>query len=85
MSNVWNTRHRLLLEQFERLAKQLSDDDPSEPTALKEQTLRLLAAAVALLSRSAHNHHRIVPAPREALRDGIVVVGSARQTVEIIN
>lgn len=49
MSNVWDTRHRLLLEQFERLANQLRDDEATEPTALEEQTLRLLAAVITLL------------------------------------
>ena len=49
MSNVWETRYRLLLEQFEQLADQLSDNKPEEPTALEEQTLRLLAAAITLL------------------------------------
>jgi hypothetical protein len=49
VSNVWETRYRLLLEQFEQLANQLSDDKPEEPTALEEQALRLLAAAITLL------------------------------------
>jgi hypothetical protein len=49
VSNVWGTRHRLLLERFEQLANQLSDDKPKEPAALEEQTLRLLAAAITLL------------------------------------
>lgn len=52
ISNVWGTRHRLLLEKFERLAKQLSNDKPEEPTALEERTLRLLAAAITLLRKS---------------------------------
>lgn len=49
MSNVWQTRHRLMLERLEELADQIRGKEPIVPTALEEQTVRLLAGAVMLL------------------------------------
>lgn len=49
MSNVWETRYRLLLEQLEELADQLSGEEPIEPAVLTGQTVRLLAGVVTLL------------------------------------
>lgn len=46
MSNVWETRNRLLLEYLEKLADQLSGGEPIAPAALEEQTVRLLAGVV---------------------------------------
>ncbi len=53
MSNVWETRYRLLLEHLEELANQLRRDGTIASTALEEQTVRLLAGAVMLLRQ----HH----------------------------
>jgi len=49
VSNVWETRDRLLLEQLEQLTKRLNDEEPIELTELTEQAVRLLAGAVMLL------------------------------------
>lgn len=49
MSNVWQTRHRLMLERLEELADQLRSMDPIAPAILEGQTVRLLAGAVMLL------------------------------------
>jgi hypothetical protein len=49
VSNVWETRYRLLVEQVEALAVQLRAEEPIDPSALEEQTVRLLAAATTLL------------------------------------
>ncbi|MGH3603935.1 MAG: hypothetical protein ACRDQI_07890, partial [Pseudonocardiaceae bacterium] len=49
MSNVWETRYRLLLEQLEGLANQLNREKQNPPTPLEEQTLRLLTGAIAVL------------------------------------
>ena len=51
MSNIWETRSRLFLEELEKLVEWLSSDVPRAPTALEEQTVRLLAMAVTLLSQ----------------------------------
>lgn len=49
MSNVWETRSRLFMEEFEKLVEWLSSDAPRAPAVLEEQTVRLLAMAVVLL------------------------------------
>jgi hypothetical protein len=49
VTNVWETRHRLLLERLETLARQLREDQPIAPTALQEQAIRLLAGEIMLL------------------------------------
>lgn len=53
MSNVWRTRYRLLLEQLEALADQLSGEEPITQPVLEDQTVRLLAGVVMLLRQ----HH----------------------------
>lgn len=49
VSNVWETRYRLLLEQLETLANQLSNQEPIAQAALNDQVVRLLAGVVMLL------------------------------------
>ena len=49
VSNVWETRHRLLLEQLEQLVDQLRSEEPFPAVTLKEQTVRLLTATVMLI------------------------------------
>ncbi|MGH3798365.1 MAG: hypothetical protein ACRDSP_26250 [Pseudonocardiaceae bacterium] len=49
MSTVWGTRYRLLLEQLEQLADRLGAQQPCEPMALEEQTVRLLMGVVRVL------------------------------------
>jgi hypothetical protein len=49
VSNVWQTRSRLLLEQLEALADQLSGEEPITQPVLQDQTVRLLAGVVMLL------------------------------------
>lgn len=49
MSNIWETRSRLFLEELEKLAEWLSSDAPKTPAALEEQAVRLLAMVVILL------------------------------------
>lgn len=51
MSNVWQTRHRLMLERLEELAGQLKNKEPIAPAVFEEQTARLLAGAVMLLKQ----------------------------------
>ena len=53
MSNVWQTRYRLLLEQLEALADQLGGEGPITQPVLEDQTVRLLAGVVMLLRQ----HH----------------------------
>ena len=53
MSNVWGTRYRLLLEELEKMADQLSGDQQQEPAAVTEHTVRLLTFASILLRQ----HH----------------------------
>lgn len=48
MSNVWETRYRLLVEQVEALAVQLRAEEPIDPSALEAQTVRLLAGVMTL-------------------------------------
>lgn len=49
MSNVWQARHRLMLERFEELADRFRNEQPIAPRALEEQTVRLLTGVVMLL------------------------------------
>jgi hypothetical protein len=49
VSNVWQTRYRLLLEQLEALADELSSEEPITQPVLRDQTVRLLAGVVVLL------------------------------------
>jgi hypothetical protein len=46
VSNVWETRNRLILEYLERLANQLRSGKPITPAELEEQLLRLLAGVL---------------------------------------
>lgn len=52
MTNVWQTRYRLLLEQLAELVDLLCDTEPMAP-ALRERAVRLLATATMLLTQ----HH----------------------------
>ncbi len=49
VSDVWETRNRLLLEYLEKLADQLRSKESITPAALEEQTVRLLAGVLMLL------------------------------------
>jgi hypothetical protein len=49
VTNVWETRYRLLVERLEALALQLRANEAVAPTALEEHTVRLLAGEVMLL------------------------------------
>jgi hypothetical protein len=49
VSNIWETRSRLFLEELEKLVEWLSGDAPKVPATLEEQTVRLLTMAVVLL------------------------------------
>lgn len=49
MSNVWQTRRRLMLERLEELANRLRSDEEIASAVLEEQTVRLLAGVVMLL------------------------------------
>jgi hypothetical protein len=49
VSNVLETRNRLLLEYFEKLADQCRDKKSITPAELEEQILRLLTGVVMLL------------------------------------
>ncbi len=49
MSNVLETRNRLILEYLEKLADQLSGGKSIASATLEEQTVRLLASVVMLL------------------------------------
>jgi len=51
VSNVWQTRRRVLLEQLEELAGKLRSEEPIPPAVLKEQTTRLLAGMLMLIRR----------------------------------
>lgn len=50
MTNVWQTRYRLLLEQLAELVDLLCGAGPMAP-ALRERTVRLLATAMMLLTQ----------------------------------
>lgn len=54
MSNIWETRHRLVLEYLEKLVDQLRSEERVAPAELEEQLLRLLAGVVVLL-----RHHPV--------------------------
>jgi hypothetical protein len=54
VTNVWETRSRLFLEELEKLAEWLSSDAPKVPASLEEQTVRLLVMVIMLLRQ-----HRI--------------------------
>jgi hypothetical protein len=49
VSNVWETRYRLVLEQLDELADQLRSKQQVAPAVLEEQTVRLLAGVLMLL------------------------------------
>jgi hypothetical protein len=49
VNNVWETRHRLFLEELQKLVEWLSSDAPRAPVAVEERTVRLLAMIVTLL------------------------------------
>src|SRR5262249_61965623 len=51
MSDVWQTRHRLIIEQLERLADELRSEQQVAPAVLEEQATRLLAGVVMVLRR----------------------------------
>ena len=51
VSDVWETRNRLLLERLEKLVGQLRSEESLPAAVLEEQTVRLLAAMVMLLRR----------------------------------
>ena len=53
MSNVWQTRRRVLLEQLEALADRLGRKEPIALEALEEETVRLLTGVMMLLRQ----HH----------------------------
>jgi hypothetical protein len=53
VSNVWETRNRLLWEHLEQLTERLRGKEPIEPAEIREQTVRLLAGVVMLLRQ----HH----------------------------
>lgn len=55
MSNVWQTRRRLMLEELDGLANRLRNNEPITPATLEEQTVRLLACVVMLLRQHAVN------------------------------
>jgi hypothetical protein len=67
VSNVWQTRRRVLLQQLKELAGKLRHEEPIPPTVLKEQTTRLLAGTLMLLQRHDVNERgqcRICSRPR---------------------
>ena len=67
MSNVWETRYRLLSERLEQLADRLTTEQPIATADLEEQTVRLLAAVVMLLRQHKLNKRgqcRFCTAPR---------------------
>lgn len=49
MSNVWETRYRLVLERLEEIADQLRGEEQISSIVLEEQMVRLLAGVVMLL------------------------------------
>jgi hypothetical protein len=51
VSNVWETRHRLVLEYLEKLANQLRSKEQIAPAELEEEVVRLLTGVVMLLRR----------------------------------
>lgn len=57
VSNVWETRNRLLIEQLEQVTKRLSSEESLELAELKELAVRLLTGVVMLL-RQHHTNKR---------------------------
>jgi hypothetical protein len=58
VSNVWDTRFRLILEQLSELSMQLRSKGTVAPAALlEEQTVRLLTGVVMLLRQHHVNKH----------------------------
>jgi hypothetical protein len=57
VSNVWQTRHRLMLERLDELVDQLRKEEPIAPAVLEEQTVRLLAG-VRMVLRQHHVNQR---------------------------
>ena len=51
MSHVWETRHRLLVEQLEQWIEWLSGEEEREPAAVEELAVRLLTGTVHLLKQ----------------------------------
>lgn len=49
MSDVWETRKRLILERLEKLIDQLRGKESVTPAELEEQAVRLLTALLMLL------------------------------------
>jgi hypothetical protein len=49
VSNIWETRYRLLLEQLEALANQLRDQEPTAQAVRNDQLVRVLTGVVMLL------------------------------------
>lgn len=49
MSNVWETRHRLVLDYLEKVVGQLRSNEQVAPAELEEQLLRLLTGVLMLL------------------------------------
>ena len=71
MSNVWETRNRLILEYLEKLADQLRSGEPIAPAELEEQLLRLLVGVLMLLRQHKVNKRgrcRICRWPRRTWR-----------------
>jgi hypothetical protein len=67
VNNVWQTRHRLMLEQLEELADRLRTGQQVAPAVLEEQAVRLLAGVVMLLRQHQLNKRgqcRFCVAPR---------------------
>jgi hypothetical protein len=55
VSNVWETRNRLLVEKVEQVTKRLSSEEPLEPSELTELAVRLLTGVVMLLRQHPTN------------------------------
>jgi hypothetical protein len=49
VNNVWQTRCHVILEQLEALAHQLRKEQQIPPTALEEQTVRLVVGVIMVL------------------------------------
>ena len=54
VNDFWETRHRKLTQQYEKLAHRLSGEETPGQTLIEEQTVRLLTGAVMLLQ-----HHKM--------------------------
>lgn len=51
VKNVWETRHRLLLEQLQQWTAWLSGEKPTEPGSVDDLVVRLLTGVVTLLKQ----------------------------------